>query len=326
MSTASLYPPATARHPAADTFHEDFVAGLRARPRSISPKHFYDAAGSVLFESICEQPEYFPTRTELALLRTHACEISDCCGGEVRVVELGSGSSVKTHLLLDALEAPAAYIPIEISESALRSAAQKLKARFPAVDVRPICADFTAPFRLPDAGPAHERTVFFFPGSTIGNFEPDEASAFLARLARIGGPGSGLLIGLGLQTDRATLESAYNDAAGVTAAFNLNLLMRAQRECGARLDLDGFRHEAVYNEAAARIEMRLVSRLSQCIAVDGEEFPFAVGDAILTEYSHKFTLKGFRAFAARAGFALHKTWQDPQARFAIAYCEVEDAA
>jgi L-histidine Nalpha-methyltransferase len=320
-SVLSPHRPETTVVPVAD-FRADLVAGLRARPRRIPSKYFYDARGSRLFEEICAQEEYFPTRTEVTLLREHADEIGALLGPALRVVELGSGSSLKSRLLLRALTEPRSYVPVEISSAALRALARELAAAFPAVRIRPLEVDFTGPFRLPPAVEGVARTVFFFPGSTIGNFEREEAARFLARLARLGGAGSGLLIGLGLQTDEAVLERAYNDRAGVTAAFNLNLLHRARREAGARLDPEGFRHEAIYDTVAARIEMRLVSRWAQAITIDGEAFPFAPGDAILTEYSHKFTLGGFAALARRAGWKVLREWTDPDERFAVVHAAV----
>lgn len=308
-------------HPRLDTFREDFLAGLRRSPRQLSPKYFYDAEGSRLFDKICELEEYFPTRTEIAILRQRADEIREAVGPRRRIVEFGSGSSVKTRLLLRNLRNPAVYIPIEISKSCLRQAARSLGREFPELEVLPVCADYTGTFALPESEAAFEGTTIFFPGSTIGNFLPNQAVAFLQNARRICGGECSLVLGAGLQTDAATLERAYDDARGVTAAFNRNVLWRAKRELGASVNPEAFHHLATYNRDAGRIEMRLVSGVDQAIELDGESFRFKKGDAILTEYSHKFTLAGLNQLAAQAGFVSRKYWTDERQRFSVHYFE-----
>src|SRR5512146_142426 len=243
-------------HPAPESLYDDVRAGLSRLPRSLPCKYFYDEAGAELFDRITQLEAYYPTRTELSILRRHLPEIADLIGPAARLVEFGSGSGLKTRLLLRPLRAPAAYVPVDISRVQLREFALSLAGEFPRLDVRPICADYTANWAIPSLMAA-ARTVAFFPGSTIGNFEVDEAAAFLARVRSLCGPGGALLIGVDLAKDRATIERAYDDPEGVTAAFNLNLLHRINRECGADFDLDAFRHHAFYDESQQRIEMQL---------------------------------------------------------------------
>ena len=308
-------------HPRLDTFRDDFVAGLRARPRELSPKYFYDAEGSRLFDDICELEEYFPTRTELRIMRRFAEQIRAAVGPRRRIVEFGSGSSLKTRLLLDMLDRPAVYVPIEISKSCLREAARQLALEYPDVETLPVCADYTDRFGLPSSSADFDGTTIFFPGSTIGNFRPDEAVGFLDQARRSCGKGCSLLLGAGLQTDQRVLERAYDDTKGVTAAFNRNVLWRAKRELGARVDPQAFEHEARYNALEGRIEMRLVSKVQQTIEVDGERFDFAPGEAILTEISQKFTIEGLRRLAGKAGFQSCHVWTDERQRFSVHYFE-----
>lgn len=303
---------------------EDFAgalaAGLRAVPKRVPCKFFYDAAGSKLFEQICSLPEYYPTRTEFALLEEHAAEIAGHIGRDVELVEFGAGSGRKVRLLLDALPSPRAYVPIDISGPHLEEAAAKLALDYPGLAVRLVVADYTRPFDLPPIG-AGARRVGFFPGSTIGNFAPDDAVRFLAMAARLL-KGGGLLIGVDLVKDPAVLHAAYNDASGVTAAFNLNLLERANRELGADFDLARFAHYAFYQPVAQRIEMHLVSLAAQEVRIGGETFAFAAGEALHTEDSYKYTVESFRAVALRAGFIPAATWVDVQRRFSLHWLEV----
>ncbi|MCJ0762388.1 L-histidine N(alpha)-methyltransferase [Variovorax terrae] len=299
------------------------MAGLAATPRSISPKYFYDAAGSALFDRICELPEYYPTRTERAILRTHAADIAAQIGGRAEIVEFGAGSCAKVRLLLDALERPARYLPIDISAEHLGAAAASLRADYPALDVLPVAADYTRGLTLPAPAAGGGQRVGFFPGSTIGNFTPDEALQFLRLAARVL-RGGALLLGADLVKDPAVLHAAYNDAQGVTAAFNLNLLARANRELGARFDLAQFSHSAFYNAPLRRIEMHLVSRRRQKVALCGECFEFAEGDSLHTENSYKFTLDGLRALAAQAGFRPGPVWTDPQHLFSLHWLQAPD--
>jgi dimethylhistidine N-methyltransferase len=295
------------------SFATELIQGLRARPRRIAPKWFYDAAGSALFERICETPEYYPTRTEFALLDRHLPAIAALVGPGAEIVEFGAGSLRKVRLLLDALQAPRRYVPVDISAAYLRSASDALRAERPGLDVRPLAADFTGPLELP---PAAGRRVGFFPGSSIGNWEPADAERLLRRFAGWL-DGGGLLIGVDLVKDPDVLHAAYNDAAGVTAAFNLNLLARANREAGADFVLDGWAHSAFYNPPLSRIEMHLVSRRDQSVGVAGAVFDIAEGDSIHTENSYKYTVPGFQALARRAGFAPDAVWVDADRRFSV---------
>jgi len=297
-------------------FGREMQTGLARSPRSISPKFFYDAAGSQLFDRICELPEYYPTRTELRILGECAAEIAGQIGPNAEIVEFGAGSLTKVRLLLDALETPKRYLPIDISGEHLEAAAERLKADYPDLAIQPIAADYTMPLVLPAPMAGSGRRVGFFPGSTIGNFEPDEALAFLQLAARML-RGGGLLIGVDLVKDPARLHAAYNDAQGVTAEFNLNLLRRANAELDAGFDLDGFSHAAFYNAPHRRIEMHLVSRRAQSVYLNGQEFAFEEGETIHTEYSHKFTVEGLRALAVRAGFRAGAVWTDPERLFSV---------
>jgi dimethylhistidine N-methyltransferase len=297
-------------------FGREMQAGLSRSPRRISPKFFYDAAGSRLFDRICELPEYYPTRTELRILGECAGEIAGQIGPNAEIVEFGAGSLTKVRLLLDALDSPKRYLPIDISGEHLEAAAQRLKADYPELVVQPIAADYTMPLVLPAPVAGAGRRVGFFPGSTIGNFEPEEALAFLQLAARML-RGGGLLIGVDLVKDPGRLHAAYNDAQGVTADFNLNLLRRANAELDADFDLDGFAHAAFYNAPRQRIEMHLVSRSAQSVSLNGETFGFEEGETIHTEYSHKFTVEGLRALAVRAGFRPGAVWTDPEKLFSV---------
>jgi len=295
------------------TFADELVAGLRATPRSVSPKWFYDAEGSTLFERICELPEYYPTRTEFSLLDRHAPEIARLIGPGAEIVEFGAGASRKVRALLDALQAPRRFVPVDISGAHLAQAAAVLDGDYPQLEVLPLAADFTGELELPAAA---GRRVGFFPGSSIGNFEPAEAEALLRRFARRL-EGGGLLIGVDLVKDPAVLHAAYNDARGVTAAFNLNLLARANRELGADFVLSQWAHSAFYNPALQRVEMHLVSRCSQRACVAGQTLDFAEGDSVHTESSYKYTVAGFAALARRAGFEPVKVWTDAGRRFSL---------
>jgi dimethylhistidine N-methyltransferase len=282
-------------------------------------KFFYDAAGSALFEAICELPEYYLTRTETAILTQHAEAIAAQLGPRVRVVEFGSGSSAKTTLLLDRLVQPAAYVPVDIAREQLDASVRRLRARYPRLLVEPVCADYTAAFALPPAPAAAARTIVFFPGSTIGNFTAAEMARFLGRMIAVCGRSGGLLVGVDLQKDLDVLLPAYNDAAGVTAAFNRNLLVRCNHELGADFDLDAFDHRAVWNAALGRIEMQLVSGREQAVRVAGSTLHFAKGEVITTEYSHKFTLGGFAAAARASGLQVEHVWTDPRAWFSVQF-------
>lgn len=305
--------------PGEESFRDAVLNGL-SRPRKAIPcKFFYDARGSALFEDICRLPEYYPTRTEIAILDDNAGEIAAQMGPHCRIIEFGSGASDKARILLQALDRPAAYVPVDISGEHLREAAISLARDFPELPVIAVCADYTGPFALPPLpGPSGKR-VGFFPGSTIGNFEPEAARRFLANCARILGPGGEMLIGADLKKDPRILEAAYNDRAGVTAAFNLNLLERINRELDGDLDLDLFEHLAFYNETEGRVEIYVRSLADQNASIAGRRFAFAAGELVHTEFSYKYSVPEFRALAATAGFRPVDTWTDADELFSVHY-------
>lgn len=305
-----------------DAFLADALRGLGQPQKTLPCKYFYDAEGSKLFDQICQLPEYYPTRTELGILHAHAAEMARCLGREALLIEYGSGSSVKTRLLLDRLERPAAYVPVDISGDHLFETALSLRLDYPGLPVLPVCADFTAEFRLPKPpGPVARRTIYF-PGSTIGNFAEKAAVELMAGVARRVGPGGGFLVGVDLKKDLRVLERAYDDAEGVTAAFNLNLLARMNRELDADFDLRRFEHRARWNEAAGRVEMHLVSRTRQVAHIDGEPIQFSAGESICTEHSHKYSVEGFAHLARQAGLAVRHVWTDRRRFFSVQYLEV----
>ncbi len=297
-------------------FAEDVIKGLSGPNKRLPPKYFYDDEGSRLFEEICRTPEYYLTRTELSLLRDAASEIATCIADGAVLVEFGSGASLKTRLLLDAAPQLCAYVPVDISRDALEQAAAAIRGDYPDLAVSPLAGDFTAMLSLPPDTHGRPR-IGFFPGSTIGNFAPDAAVAFLQRVRRLLGDGSQCLVGADLVKDEATLLSAYDDAGGVTAAFNRNVLARINRELGGDFDLDTFEHRAVWNAAASRMEMWLVSTREQTVHVLGRAFHFAAGEGLHTENSHKFTPASFTAVAERAGWKVARHWISPEPRFAM---------
>jgi dimethylhistidine N-methyltransferase len=289
---------------------------LRRQPRSIAPKYFYDAAGSALFDRICELPEYYPTRTEIALLTKHAGEIAQRMGKHAELVEFGSGAMRKVRLLLDALDAPTRYMPIDISGEHLESALNALAQHYPGLEVQGVVADYTALRTLPSAHARTRQRIGFFPGSTIGNFTPDEALEFLKHAASML-RGGALLLGVDMVKAPEILHAAYNDAQGVTAAFNLNLLARANAELGADFDLAMFAHSAFYNAPLRRIEMHLVSLHAQEVTVCGERFHFDEGEALHTENSYKYTAESVRGLARDAGFEQVQEWTDSREWFSL---------
>lgn len=298
-------------------FRDAVWRGLGHTPKRLPSKYFYDAVGSHLFDRICELPEYYPTRTELGILRDHAAAMARAIGPDALVLEYGSGSSVKTRLLLDALESPAAYVPVDISGDYLQGVAASLMLDYPELDVLPVAADFTRPFAVPEPARPEARRVAFFPGSTIGNFTPATAVRLLDDMAQTVGPGGAVLIGIDLRKDPRVLQRAYDDWSGVTALFNRNILARANRELAADFDVSKFRHHAVYNSARGRVEMHLVSTAAQVVRVAGRPFRFAEWEGVRTEYSYKYTPAGFAALAKRAGLAVERSWTDPQRYFAV---------
>lgn len=302
-------------HSAADPFRADVLAGLSRPQKRLPAKYFYDAAGSRLFDRICELPEYYPTRTELGILERYAGAMADWCGPDCLLVELGAGSLTKVRFLLDHLARPAGYVPVDVSGEHLQAAAAELAADYPALPVRPVVADFTAALDLPPL-PARRRVVYF-PGSTIGNFEPAEADALLRRVARLVGPGGGLILGIDLRKPTEVLEPAYNDAAGVTAAFNRNLLARINRELGGDFDPAAFAHHAFYNAERSRIEMHLVSERRQRVRVGPAAFDFQPGESIHTENSHKYDVRELAERAAACGLHLTESWTDERSYFAV---------
>jgi dimethylhistidine N-methyltransferase len=306
------------RHHAEDL--AQILDGLSRPQKTLSPKFFYDARGSALFERITRLPEYYLTRTELAIMRRHVREMAALVGPQASLIELGSGSSTKTRILLANLERLAAYVPVDISETQLQAAAAEIAAEFPQVEVLPVAADFTRPFRLPQPKVMPLRNIVYFPGSTIGNFGRDAALELLRVMHQMAAEGGALVIGVDLKKDRRIIERAYNDAQGVTAAFNLNMLSRLNREFGANFDLAAFEHRAIWVEEHGRIEMHLVSRKPQTVHVGGKAFRLAAGETIRTECSHKYTLEEFEALAARAGFAVHTVWTDDERLFSVQYC------
>jgi L-histidine Nalpha-methyltransferase len=306
-------------HPQRESLRDALLAGLRSPQKTLPPIYFYDERGSQLFEDITELPEYYPTRTEISIMREHGAEMADLAGPRALVVELGSGSSLKTRLLLERLRQPAGYVPIDISRDHLLDAARRLAAEYPHIEVLPVCADFREPLDLPRPRVEPARTVVYFPGSTIGNFHQDEAHALLVAMRRLVRPHGAVLIGVDLKKDRPILERAYNDARGVTAEFNRNMLVRLNRELDATFDVATFRHRAIWNETAGRIEMHLVSTRAQSVSVAGERIDFRAGEHILTECSYKYAPSEFAALAARAGFAIERLWTDRDAFFSVQY-------
>jgi L-histidine N-alpha-methyltransferase len=298
---------------------QEILTGLRLPQKTISPKFFYDEAGSKLFDEICRQPEYYPTRTELNIMHRYIDDIADLIGPRASIIEFGSGSSIKTRLLLRKLIEPAAYIPVEISREHLAKTTEALSVDFPDIEMLPVCADFTQPFTLPTPKIPSVKNVIFFPGSTIGNFSIKDA-VNLMRVMRTEAKDNGeLLIGIDLEKRKDILEPAYNDAAGVTAKFNLNLLTHFNREYGANFDRGAFEHEAIYDEKNKRIEMRLISLRRQAVGVAGAYIELDAGEYIVTEHSHKYSPERFADMARQAGFEPCRAWNDPDNLFSVRY-------
>ena len=301
-------------------FADDVLAGLGTARRAIPAKYFYDEAGSELFEQITRLDAYYPTRTERGILEANADALVDAIGKNAALVEYGSGSSDKTRILLDALHAQrqlAAYVPIDISEDFLLATAERLRQSYPGLPILPVAADYTEPYALPPLPPETSRVVVFFPGSTIGNFSHDEARRFLAHVARVLGDDGALLIGVDQWKDEAVLRRAYDDEAGVTAAFNLNLLGRINRELGGDADLSAWAHEVRLSHDSRRVEMHLRSLRAQTLHVCGRAFAFETGETIHSEDSHKYDADGFAALAASAGLERQRRWTDARGWFAV---------
>ena len=302
-------------------FHADVLAGLSMSPKEIPSKYFYDERGSALFDRICELPEYYLTRAEFAIMHRCVAEMAEALGPQCLLIEYGSGSSVKTPILIAALERLTGYIPIDISREHLYVSANALARRFPELDVAPICADFTEPFELPRSGRNNQRTVVYFPGSTIGNFTPEEAVELMKQIAQQVGPGGALLIGVDVRKPIEIVEPAYNDRAGVTAAFNLNLLARINRELDGNFNLGAFEHRAFFNGDHSRIEMHLISKKKQVCRIGPAAIAFEEGENIRTEYSYKYRPDLFEKLANQAGFVVQKVWMDEKRLFSVQYLE-----
>lgn len=313
--TAPLAAP-FARGTETEAFSQDVIAGLSAAPKRIPPKYFYDREGSRLFEEITRTPEYYPTRSEHEILRMQAGAIVQHFPTGAALVEFGSGACIKVRFLLDAARKLKAYVPVDISGDFLAAEAARLRSGYPGLAILPVAADFMTPFALPGAVAALPK-IGFFPGSTIGNFEPHEAGAFLRHAGTILGDGAVMVVGVDLVKNDTTLNAAYNDAAGVTAKFNLNLLRRINRELGGNFKLGNFEHRAFYNRERGRIEMHLVSRVRQQVTVAGTRFDFRSGETIHTENSYKYSPQSFAALACGAGWAMLDTWTDAGGNFAV---------
>jgi dimethylhistidine N-methyltransferase len=307
-------------HPKQADFFAEVLDGLSCQQKNIPPKFFYDEKGSQIFEKICETPEYYPTRTERRILQENAEEIAKIIGHHCLLVEPGSGNCEKVRLLLDSLK-PQAYVPMDISRNHLRKAAKALSADYPWLDVHAACIDFTQPLDL-SFYPAGSQKIAFFPGSSIGNFEPLAAVKFMSHVVKAVGRGGGMLIGVDLKKNKDILDAAYNDAAGFTASFNLNLLERINHELDADFDIDGFEHRAFYNSDKGRIEMYLRSQQQQVVNIEDQIIRFNEGETIHTENSYKYTIKEFQVMAHQAGFMPIYVWTDPDELFSVHYFEV----
>lgn len=298
----------------------EIIEGLRRPEKMISPKYFYDERGSQLFDAITHLPEYYPTETELGIMRDNMTELAALVGPQASLIEYGSGSSRKTRVLLESLDHLAAYVPVDISADHLLQSAEKIRSEFPNLEVLPVVADFTRPFALPNPTIMPRRNIVYFPGSTIGNFTQEAAQKLLEVMYGEAGEDGALLIGVDLQKDPGIIERAYNDSAGITAEFNLNMLNHLNREFGFDFDLEAYSHSARYDTVEGRVEMRLTSSKDQTITTGDEEISIAAGEAILTEYSHKYTLDGFATMAQSAGFQVKKVWVDSERLFSVQYC------
>jgi dimethylhistidine N-methyltransferase len=308
--------------PATGDILGEVLEGLRRSPKELPPKYFYDERGSELFTRITQLPEYYPTRTEAKIMRDNGAEIARIIGPDALIIEYGSGNSEKTRILLDHLDDPAGYVPIDISGDHLLESATELATEYPGLAVLPVCADYDQPFEIPSPDHTVRRRVIYFPGSTIGNFHPDEAVDFLRGMIAHAGPRCSLLIGVDLKKDSETLTQAYNDSQGVTAAFNINMLLRLNTEVGSNFDVEHFRHRAIYNEEAGRVEMHLVSNIDQTVTVGGYEIHFDAGESIWTESSYKYSVDEFAQLARRAGFEQQEVWTDSANLFSVQHLTV----
>ena len=308
-------------HPKLGDLRAEALEGLQRSKKALPCKYFYDALGARLFEAITALPEYYPTRTELGIMSRSVDEMAESIGSHATLIEFGSGVGLKTQKLLDALSHPSGCVLIDISRAALEASAHQLADRYDDMEVVAVCADYTQPLRLPRPHRPSSRTVAFFPGSTIGNFTRDEAVSFLERVADLVGQGGGLLVGIDRKKDPKVIEGAYNDALGVTAAFNLNILRRLNQS-GANFDLSKFRHHAPYVESEGRVEMRLISEVDQSVRIGGVDIGLSAGEHIVTEHSHKYDLQQFKEMARVAGFRLTRQWSDESDWFSVCFLEV----
>ncbi len=305
--------------PERERFRAEVLSGLRKSPKELPSKYFYDERGSRLYERICTLDEYYIPRTEAAIMESHIEEIVALLGSHIVLVEYGCGTCTKTRILLDHLPDLTGFVPIDISREQLRHVAKELTLDYPGLEILPVCADFTSSFELPTPTRSVDRIAVYFPGSTIGNFNPVPARNFLRHIASVCGPGVALLIGVDLKKDPAALNRAYNDREGITAAFNLNLLERINRELNGDFKLEWFQHRAFYNPEEGRVEMHLVSLSDQNAHLDNISIPFAKGESIWTESSYKFTLDEFAQMSADAGFRVEQVWTDAQQWFSVQY-------
>jgi L-histidine Nalpha-methyltransferase len=298
----------------------EIISGLQRSEKMISPKYFYDERGSRLFDKITRLPEYYPTQTELGIMRENIAEISKLIGPQASLIEYGSGSSHKTGVLLEHLDDLAVYVPVDISEQHLLRSAARLRNAFPSLEILPVVGDFTKPIQLPEPTITPLRNIVYFPGSTIGNLTHDDAVDLLRVMYQVSGSNGAALIGVDLQKDPAVIERAYNDSAGVTAEFNLNILRHLNHVYGSDFDVEAFTHNAKYYDIAGRIELRLISSKAQLITIGDVKIPIAKGESILTEYSHKYTVSGFGNLAVKAGLVVRKFWTDSNQLFSVQFC------
>lgn len=302
--------------------YQEVIEGLSKPRKELPSKYFYDERGSQLFDEICSLEEYYVTRTELGIMHKNIDEMSDVMGDKLMFIEYGSGSSEKIKIILDHIKGICTYVPIDISCKHLAKSAAQIASQYKKLEVIPVCADFNKPFSIPDPKNKIVHKIVYFPGSTIGNFHPDEAREFLKRIALVAGHKGGLLIGVDLKKDASILNKAYNDSRGVTAEFNLNQLKRFNRELGSDFNLDNFRHNAFYNDEEGRIEMHLVSQINQSVQVNGTTILFEKDETIWTESSYKYTLDEFKILANDSGFSVKKVWTDKDNLFSVQYLDV----
>lgn len=298
---------------------EEVLRGLRSSPKTLPPKLFYDNRGAELFEAICELPEYYLTRSELSILRARAGEIASLAGPDCALIEYGSGAGIKARLILDAMDNPLAYVPVDISRIQLEDVAASISADFPDITVAPVCADYTSRFVLPSLPDGVRRKVAFFPGSTVGNFQPTQATGFLSRVRELLGPGGAMILGVDRVKSSEVLNAAYNDASGLTAEFNLNMLQRINRDLGADFDGSAFEHVAYFNEDASRVEMHLRAMRAQTVVIDDTAIEFERGETIWTESSYKYSEESLGNLVRAAGFEISELWTDDDSRFWVTY-------